>query len=137
MVLVAAKDWTANSPVLGQDGDAEEATSAGILEILMGRKAMEQVKDELMESVQLAVTVLPDMLADTSDNLKHPKLRRPAEVRAAMKLEGADDLYKELAQATRSFPSEKEELTNDIRVRLTIVVRSLQNVAMLLGRIEE
>eukprot|EP00429_Kryptoperidinium_foliaceum_P139039 CAMPEP_0176288058 /NCGR_PEP_ID=MMETSP0121_2-20121125/53768_1 /TAXON_ID=160619 /ORGANISM="Kryptoperidinium foliaceum, Strain CCMP 1326" /LENGTH=387 /DNA_ID=CAMNT_0017628719 /DNA_START=1 /DNA_END=1161 /DNA_ORIENTATION=+ len=139
MILAATKDWVANRPIVNEtdDKEPEQETSDGILEILGNCVTMGQVKAELTATVSLISQVLPDMLADTSDNVQHSALHKPEEVRAAERLESAELLYKELAVQARSYVQSGEDLTGDLRVRLTIVVRSLQNLAYHLSKIEE
>lgn len=96
---------------------------------------MKRIRSDVSESVQMIAEILPEMLANTRDPKSRAQMRKPDEVRAAMCLEGADELYKELSAASRLFAVETEELTNDLRVRVTIVVRSLQNAAYHMGNV--
>merc|ERR1712226_1811759 len=111
--------------------------SVGILELLGGRHNMQVVEGELMPSVWLVADIVPDILADTSKQLYHKSLRDPHQVRASATLDNAQKLYEDLALASRSYALEKKELTNDIRVRLTIAVRALEHAAYHLSKMEE
>jgi len=136
MMLAAAKDWVANSPVLGETGDSM-ARSGSILDVVLGCKSIERVKLDVLSPISLISEVLPDMIADTSDLVEDSRLHKPEDVRAADRLDSAEELYEELSAQSHSFQKEDAELTSDLRVRLTIIVRSLQNFAYHLSRIEE
>jgi len=122
--------------VAAQIADDSDHASAGILEILLRREAMGTVNHSVTGSFAVVQDVLPQMLAASEDDVTYDELRRPEDVRAAAGLVGADALYAELAQASQKYTYD-EELTNDVKVRLAIVVKALENVSAIFGGLEE
>jgi len=144
MLLVIAKDWVPNRAALNlsleEDEDLED-TSCGILEMLKRCPSMASVRDNLLPDVAMLAAVLHGMIAASDRSAWQEQLRKPDEVYACTHLEGAGQLYKELAARCRNTsgvtPESQDDLTNDVRVRLTIAVWSLQNSAYHIGKIEE
>lgn len=130
LIVTASENWS----VLGfLEADSGQAESIGVLELLARMPAMKLAKDEMMPSVEILATVMPDMLANVpsaEDGLQ--------DVRVSKELECANSLYEQLAASAGSFPTQQHtELTDDIRMRLSIVVRCLQHCALYLGNTEE
>jgi len=137
LIIAAAKDWV---PCVSEDSSDEgnsQDTPAGILELMHSRGSLDKIRHQLLESFQLVVEVLPEMLEGTFDRKRLVSVHLAEKARAAKELEGAEALYHECAAATQDLPTDTKELTNDPRVRFTIVVRALQNTARHLGNIEE
>lgn len=126
-----------NSAESRSDDEEQAGKSTGVLELINLGMGMKSIRSEMSESVQMIAEILPVMLANAEDVKSRAQMRKPDAVRASMSLDGADELYEELSAASRLFAVETAELTNDLRVRVTIVVRSLQNAAFHMGRIEE
>mmetsp|Transcript_18166 Transcript_18166/g.38843 ORF Transcript_18166/g.38843 Transcript_18166/m.38843 type:complete len:116 (+) Transcript_18166:3-350(+) len=98
---------------------------------------MEDVREDILSSVELVTQIAPEMLSGNSAHLAHARLLRLGTVQASSRLKAASRLYEELAWSTKSIRGEKEELTDDVRVRATIAVRGLEHAAYHLSKMEE
>eukprot|EP00932_Pfiesteria_piscicida_P003198 SRR837773.13109.p1 GENE.SRR837773.13109~~SRR837773.13109.p1 ORF type:complete len:267 (+),score=115.41 SRR837773.13109:79-801(+) len=126
LIVKACEDWKAAE----RAEDGTEAKSVGVLELVNGVPAMTQAENEIMPAITRMTQIVPRILnfeAGAEQELKDIT----AELRAA------PELYSQLTVAARSLPYEQKELTDDIRMRLSIVVSCLQNCATYLGNIEQ
>jgi len=160
MLLVAAKDWEPKKSLLaengglradaeggddetveGDDENVEECTSSEILDLLRSCPSFGIVKNHMLQRLRVALEVVPRMLfgdAETAINSEwYEELCKVSGAVAPAGLQGAEFLYRELSSATSSFDIENSHLTDDVRVRLTVAVRCLENSARHLCKIEE
>jgi len=132
LLIVAAKDWVPNEAVRGEADEVMEGQSnatTGVLETLMSRQAMRPVKEELMQALGNTLELFQTLISE--DDCKDIEY-----MRASMELEAAPDLYKQLSGLNYGRP-ERDELTNDLRARLTIAVRALENSEYHLYKVTE
>mmetsp|Transcript_32757 Transcript_32757/g.102585 ORF Transcript_32757/g.102585 Transcript_32757/m.102585 type:complete len:549 (+) Transcript_32757:2-1648(+) len=130
LLIVAAKDWIPNEAVRGGEAGDEESPEdvSDVLQTLNSRPAMAAIRQEFMHSLRKTLELFQMLMTDSG-------VRDIESMRASMDLDAAPALYKELAGLGRHSPG--GELTNDLRARLTVGVRALENSEYHLYKITE
>mmetsp|Transcript_29844 Transcript_29844/g.64595 ORF Transcript_29844/g.64595 Transcript_29844/m.64595 type:complete len:853 (+) Transcript_29844:2-2560(+) len=114
------------------DDEAGNARPQMPLNILNSLPAAEAAEESLVKVAKFVTQVAPAMLQNRS--WAEDQLR---DIHFTGQLKCANELYAQTSSRCHSYSVESQELTNDIRMRLCIVIRCLQNCAAFLGKIEE
>eukprot|EP00928_Gymnodinium_smaydae_P082711 TRINITY_DN66004_c0_g1_i1.p1 TRINITY_DN66004_c0_g1~~TRINITY_DN66004_c0_g1_i1.p1 ORF type:complete len:670 (-),score=104.05 TRINITY_DN66004_c0_g1_i1:164-2173(-) len=139
MLIMACRDWVFNEAVLGDEAQVSEVTFATseVMHTLHSQMAMQDVRLELMDSLEHAMQALPLILAHGTEEPLRDKVRDACTVCDTSKSAAIAGLYAQLRGLRSGRSSGGQELTNDTRARLNVAVRALENTALHLFRIEE
>jgi len=143
LLIVAVKDWVPNEQVRGAEGQEAEAEAGSdvpkLLEVMNQRPAMQSVRDQLMRSITVSTHLLLAALDPTDDGTLDEIDVTMRDLHVHPHLMAGEDLYKQLSAVVEchNVARDADELTNDIRTRLTIAVRALETSAQHVARLEE
>mmetsp|Transcript_42870 Transcript_42870/g.91940 ORF Transcript_42870/g.91940 Transcript_42870/m.91940 type:complete len:373 (-) Transcript_42870:603-1721(-) len=140
MLEIAASDWIELAPPINDSDQDQVQSKARVLTILANecRADMTNIMHEIMGHITTITRVVPVILGVTTEDVRELcEVDNKSEIN--VKLTKASVLYSRLANAVNSgldCAGGGEELTDDVALKLTIAVRSLERTMYHLGKIE-
>merc|ERR1719335_1094648 len=124
---------------MGDHNAKKSLTVPPLLELMKSKPSMRTIHEDLMRTIEICFGALRAVLGHTTEDAIQDKGLKDLEAQSEiLVLSCSDKLFEEINNAPPEASMEHdahEELTKDIRVRLTVAVGALRSASMHCGEI--